>query len=156
MHSFEISIHWNPSPRKKGGYTRDHILSTGNAEIIHGSAAKQFHGNPDSWNPEQLLISAVAQCHMLTFLFLANRSKIRIASYTDTATGSIRMDKDGIGGEFEVINLYPTTTVACKVAERENILEQLMHLDKDVSKYCFIRRSILTPVESKLVVNWSD
>lgn len=158
QHSFEISLYWSPSspPLNKRGYSRDHVLTAGNAEVIHGSAAKQFHGDPDSWNPEQLFISAVAQCHMLTFLFLASRSKINILSYSDNAIGSIRMDKDGIGGEFEIIKLFPTITVECKATERGTTLEFLKNLEQEVAKHCFIRRSILTPVESSLVVNWRD
>ena len=40
---------------------------------IDGSADPAFRGDGQKHNPEDLLLVAVAACHMLTYLFLASR-----------------------------------------------------------------------------------
>jgi len=70
-HFFEVSVQWtgNAGTGTSGykDYRRDNELSAGGKQIIAGSADKAFHGDRSRWNPEELLIAALSQCHMLSF-----------------------------------------------------------------------------------------
>ena len=75
-HFFEVSVQWtgNAGTGTSGykDYRRDNELSAGGKQIIAGSADKAFHGDRSRWNPEELLIAALSQCHMLSFLHVAS------------------------------------------------------------------------------------
>ena len=38
--------------------------------MLKGSADKPFFGDPSLYNPEDLLLSALSACHMMSFLYL--------------------------------------------------------------------------------------
>mgnify|MGYP001573037828 CR=1 FL=1 len=50
-----------------------------------GSAAPQFAGKAEHANPEELLASALAGCHMLTFLAVSSKGGFTVDNYEDTA-----------------------------------------------------------------------
>jgi len=45
----------------------------------------QYAGDATRWNPEDLLGSALATCHMLTFLALCAKAKVEVVGYEDHA-----------------------------------------------------------------------
>ena len=59
----------------------------GDPPAIAGSADPAFRGDPTRWNPEQLLVAAVSQCHMLWFLHLAVEAGVVVTAYQDRAHG---------------------------------------------------------------------
>jgi organic hydroperoxide reductase OsmC/OhrA len=81
-HSYDVTVAWtgNRGSGTSGyrDYGRDHevtVSGTGdendNAERprpIAGSSDSTFRGDAARWNPEQLLLAALAQCHMLSYL----------------------------------------------------------------------------------------
>ena len=73
-HVFVASLEWTGN-RGTGtsatrAYGRDHVVSVAGKAEIRGSAARVFHGDLDRWNPEEMLIAALAQCHLLSYLCL--------------------------------------------------------------------------------------
>ena len=79
--------------------------------VLKGSADPTFHGDRDRYNPEQLLLAALAQCHMLSFLHVAVKHGVVVTDYRDDATGMMRLNRDG-SGQFESVTLHPQVTVA--------------------------------------------
>jgi organic hydroperoxide reductase OsmC/OhrA len=67
-----------------------------------------FRGDPQRWNPEQLLVASVAQCHMLWYLHLCAVNKVVVTSYVDNPTGTMAETSDG---GFTLITLRPQVTV---------------------------------------------
>src|SRR5690606_9294706 len=49
-------------------YNRDFVVEFDNGLKLEASAAPDYKGSPDRVDPEELLVAAVANCHMLTFL----------------------------------------------------------------------------------------
>jgi organic hydroperoxide reductase OsmC/OhrA len=49
----------------------------------------------DRWNPEELLVVSLAQCHMLWYLDLAARHGIVVTGYQDDASGTMTGHADG-------------------------------------------------------------
>ena len=47
---------------------------------LRGSADPGFLGDPDLHNPEDLLLIALSSCHMLTYLALCARQRLRVVS----------------------------------------------------------------------------
>lgn len=144
-HLFTVDVDWtgNLGTGTSGAreYARTHTISSEAVSIIDASAARVFHGDSERWNPEQLLLAAVSQCHMMTYFYLATQSGIVVTEYTDHATGIVRMDADGIGGQFSGIELRPCTTVS-----QESDLEIARSPHARVHELCFIARSISVPI----------
>lgn len=149
-HTFTAHVRWEAIQRTKGrGLSRAHIISAPDVPEIRGSAAKVFHGDADRWNPEQMLLGAIAQCHMLTFLYLAQSAGISVLSYESHIEGEIGMDPDGVGGEFTQVTIHPVVTVdEASLGDPQDIASvDLLH-DK-VHEYCFIARSVRAPITIK-------
>ena len=77
-HHYRVSVTWAGN-RGTGTshyrqYGREHLVEAEGKHAIEGSADPTFHGNPERWNPEELLLSALSQCHMLSYLHVATRN----------------------------------------------------------------------------------
>jgi organic hydroperoxide reductase OsmC/OhrA len=97
-------------------------------------------GDPARMNPEDLLLSALAGCHMLWFLHLAADAGIRILAYSDSPEGLGETAPDG-AGRFIEARLHPCATVASGTD-----LHRAAALHGEVHRFCFIARSVAFPV----------
>ncbi|MGB3911347.1 MAG: OsmC family protein [Pseudolysinimonas sp.] len=126
-------------------YGRDHVVRVVGKPDILGSAARVFHGDLDRWNPEELLIAALAQCHLLSYLYVAVANDIVVESYDDTAEGMLVTTPDG-GGRFREVVLRPVVTISAgdpDVARR---------IHADANRLCFIASSVNFPVRHEPTV----
>lgn len=145
-HTFSAEVEWlgpdgAAGPRRH--FSRAHLVRARGVPDIPGSAAKIFHGDADRWNPEQMLLAAVSQCYLMTFLFLAHRAGAGILTLEVRAEGAIMMDTDGIGGEFSHITVFPTVTVRQEPGIDTSVIDSL---HAQVEMHCFIARSLATPI----------
>ena len=80
-HRYATTVTWtgNTGPGTSGyrDYQRTHEISADGKPTILGSADPAFRGDPARWNPEELLVASLSQCHMLTFLSLCARRRRR-------------------------------------------------------------------------------
>ena len=152
-HSYQISVSWTGN-RGEGtsgyrAYDRSHEVTAGPADQGHDSAGRvrpqpiagssdpAFRGDPDRWNPEQLLTASLAQCHMLWYLHLCAVGGVVVTDYADNATGTMTMDVTGGGGQFTEVTLHPAVTVA-----DPSMVDKAQALHEEVDAVCFIARSI--------------
>src|SRR4051812_15207454 len=100
-HSFAVSVEWtgNRGSGTSGyrAYGRDNTLSADGKPPIDGSAARVFHGDASRWNPEETLIAALVECHLLSYLYVATQNGVVVESYSDAATGTLQTEGDGTG-----------------------------------------------------------
>lgn len=142
-HSFAVSVEWTGN--RGGGtadykaYSRDNLISVEGKPPIEGSAAKAFHGDAARWNPEETLIAALSECHMLSYLYVATQNGIVVESYTDTATGILRTDGDGTG-RFESVTLRPVVAISSGDPQVATAIHA------DANRLCFIAASVNFPV----------
>ncbi|MEB3068773.1 OsmC family protein [[Mycobacterium] vasticus] len=122
-------------------YGRDHDITGRGLPLIPGSADPVFRGDPARWNPEQLQIIALSQCHMLWYLHFAAESGVIVTAYEDKPAGVMAIDADG-GGHFEKVTLRPRVTITSGSDAR---LAAQLHAK--VPAVCFIARSVNFPVE---------
>jgi organic hydroperoxide reductase OsmC/OhrA len=122
-------------------YERAHEVRNLGKPTILGSSDPVFRGDPARWNPEELLVAALSQCHMLWYLHLAADAGVVVVAYADSAEGT--MTEDG-GGRFTEVMLRPVVTVASpEMAERAAELHRRAH------ELCFIASSVNFPVRQQ-------
>lgn len=143
-HRYAIQLEWTGN-RGTGtasyrGYGRDHVIRAPGLPDLPGTADPTFHGDRDRWNPEQLLLTALSQCHMLSYLHVAVKNGISVLAYHDDAEGTLRLNRDG-SGEFLSAVLRPRVTIA---GPGSPALADALHAE--ANRLCFIARSVNFPV----------
>ncbi|WP_022884195.1 OsmC family protein [Glaciibacter superstes] len=142
-HDYAVRVTWTGN-RGTGTshyreYGREHRIEATGKPAIEGSADPTFHGDAERWNPEEMLLAALSQCHMLSYLHAAVTNGITVTDYTDDAVGV--MEQAGSGGRFTSATLRPRVTItdASQVA-----LAQSLH--EEAERNCFIAASVNFPV----------
>ena len=78
-----------------------------------GSSDPHFRGDATRWNPEQLLVVSLSQCHLLWYLHLAAEAGVVVVAYHDAAVG--HMSEDGGAGAFtDVVNGADIRVFECR------------------------------------------
>jgi organic hydroperoxide reductase OsmC/OhrA len=121
-------------------YSRNHTLATNGRPDLLGSADPTFRGDRDRWNPEQLLLGALAQCHMLSYLHVCVTEGVVVTAYDDNAEASMVVDRDG-SGRFTEAMLRPTVTIIDE--SKREAAERAHHRAHEL---CFISNSVNFPV----------
>jgi len=150
-HHFAVNVDWTGN-RGSGtsdykSYSRENVLTSTGKPDIPGSSDRAFRGDPERWNPEELLIAALAECHLLSYLHVAATNGIVVEEYTDAATGTMEQTNDG-GGHMTSVTLRPRVTISAGDAALASSLHAL------ASDKCFIAASVNFPVhhEPEIVV----
>src|SRR5919107_3989378 len=114
-HRYALTVTWTGNTGEGTstyrGYRRTHVVTAEGPPELAGSADRTFHGDRDRWNPEQLLVAALSQCHMLSFLHVCVRHGVVVTGYRDAATGAMTETPDG-GGRFDRVDLHPEVALA--------------------------------------------
>jgi organic hydroperoxide reductase OsmC/OhrA len=121
-------------------YQKTHQIAIEGKEILNVSAAKAFKGDPALYNPEDLLLSSVVSCHMMSYLYVCAQNGIEVLSYQDNAEADLEVSHNG-SGRFTEIRLYPKVIIKGK----EKIAEAL-NLHKKANELCFIANSCNFPI----------
>jgi organic hydroperoxide reductase OsmC/OhrA len=125
-------------------YGRDVLLRAEGKPDLLGSADPTFRGEASRWNPEELLLAALAQCHLLSYLHSAVNHGIVVTGYDDSPVGT--MEQVGQGGRFTEVLLRPRVTIADAAQAR---LAGQIH--EEASRNCFIAASVNFPVRHEPV-----
>lgn len=143
-HTYDLSLVWtgNRGTGTSGyrDYGRDHTVSVEGAGTLAGSADPTFRGDPRRWNPEQLLVAAIAQCHLLTYLHLCVQAGIVVVGYADEPHGEMVTEPSG-AGQFRSVTLRPCVTISDAAR-----IDEAVALHDRVGDYCFIARSVNFPI----------
>jgi organic hydroperoxide reductase OsmC/OhrA len=147
-HSYEVAVEWLGN-RGSGtsdyrSYGREHLVSAVGKPQITGSADRAFRGNTERWNPEELLLAALTQCHLLSYLHVAASHGVVVTAYTDAASGVMEQTSNG-GGHFVEATLHPTVTIDGG-DDPEGMLALAQSLHEEASEKCFIAASVNFPV----------
>ncbi|RDV08956.1 OsmC family peroxiredoxin [Arthrobacter sp. RT-1] len=144
-HRYGLAVEWTGNlgdgTSSYRGYSRDHDVVIPGLPVLKGSADPTFHGDRERYNPEQLLLAALAQCHLLSYLHVAVKHGVVVTAYRDEASGLMRLNRDG-SGQFERVTLRPRVTVAD--AGQVELAGRLHH---EANQVCFIARSVNFPVD---------
>ena len=117
-------------------YERSHVISAAGKPAIPGSSDPSFRGDPARWNPEELLVASLSQCHMLSFLHRCSAAGVVVTGYRDRPIGTMTETADG-GGYFTEVVLRPEVSFAePDDAGRADALHHRAH------ELCFIANSV--------------
>lgn len=144
-HDYSSRIEWT-GDRGDGtatyrGYDRTWSIVTLGKPAVQCSNDPLLGGDPGLHNPEDLLLSSLAACHMLWYLHLASAAKIVVRGYTDDPLGVGESAPDGTG-RFLRATLRPVITVA-----RGTDLARADAIHHDIHRHCFIARSVNFPID---------
>ncbi|MFZ3485556.1 OsmC family protein [Sphingomonas sp. 3-13AW] len=149
-HRYRVSVEWTGNAGVGTlGYTqyrRDHVLTAYGKPPIPGSSDPHFRGDPERWNPEELLVGSLSACHQLWYLHLCAAAGIRVLAYRDDASGMMMENAEG-SGAFTSVTLRPEVTIAAG-----DDADRARALHGEASRMCFIARSMAFPVHHEPVI----
>ena len=152
-HTFKATINWNikegESTKNPRTFSRNHeVLIENKATPLKVSAAKPFRGDDALYNPEDLLLSALSSCHMMSYLYVCAQNNIEVISYTDNSEGDLEVTPTG-SGSFKTVRLKPVVTI-----KNESQKELAKSLHSKANQLCFIANSCNFPIthHAKIVV----
>ena len=145
-HTYALTVTWtgNTGTGTSGyqAFERSHDVTIDGKPTIAGSADPAFRGATDRWNPEELLVASLSQCHMLWYLVLCAKEGIVVTEYVDHPTGNLVETPDG-GGHFEEVSLHPRVTIATpEKMDRATALHERAH------DLCYVANSVNFPVRA--------
>ncbi len=149
-HRYALTVTWTGNTGEGTltyrGYKRTHTVTADGPPELPGSADRTFHGERERWNPEQLLLASLSQCHMLSYLHVCVAAGIVVTDYVDHPTGSMKTESDGSGRFTEVV-LHPAVTVA-----DASMVEAATEAHHRANELCFIANSVNFGVRHEPVV----
>jgi len=129
----------------KGRYGRGHTIGFGSGVKAPGTASAQVVGNkwaaPDAVDPEEMLVAALSQCHMLSFLHKAREAGFAVTRYRDEAEGLMEKFE---GDRMMVTKVWLRPQIAYEGARPTP--QQRDDLHHAAHQACFIANSVKTEV----------
>lgn len=143
-HRFSLRAEWtgNRGTGTSGpkDFARDVVIQAEDPGEILGSAAAAFHGDYRRWNPEQLLLGALAECHILSYLFVAMSAGVSVTQMSCRA--ELTLTHTAEGGQVSAATLRPEVWVEDDTVSQE----RLDSFHDEAHRQCFIARSVNFPV----------
>jgi organic hydroperoxide reductase OsmC/OhrA len=130
-------------------YDRSVTLSIGGKPDLLVSSDKPFRGDPTRWNPEDLLVASLSECHLLSYLHACVAVGVVVKGYSDKAIGVMAEDGKG-GGSFTEVILRPHVLVA-----DASMKDAAIAAHHQAHEWCFIANSVNFPVRVEPTVRFA-
>lgn len=139
-HNYKLTAVWTGNKgegtKNVRAYDRSHTVSIDGKPELLLTTDNPAVGDKSKLNPEDLLVSAISSCHMLSYLYVCALEGIVITSYLDNASGTMLEEANG-GGSFKEIILNPIIHVA-----DESMVEKAIELHHKAHEICYIANSV--------------
>jgi organic hydroperoxide reductase OsmC/OhrA len=149
MSTYTAQVQWQrqaTEPFTDNRYSRRHTLHFDGGAVVPASSSPQVVPLPMSdaqaVDPEEMLVAALASCHMLWFLSLAARRGWVANGYTDHAVGEMAKNAQGRMA-MTVVTLRPQVVWAGPAVPDAGALAALHH---EAHEACYIANSVTTDV----------
>ena len=144
MSDHRITLNWqrNEATFERGNYPKDHQVRYLGGQTLGVSAAAAYGGNAALADPEQMLLSALASCHMLTFLAVAANRGFVVDQYLDDAECELGKNAEGATAVVSA-TLRPAVRFA---GDKQPDAEEYAKLHERAHKGCFVGQSLKTEV----------
>jgi len=133
-HHYPLQLNWTGNTLD-GTYNRNASVTTAGKHPLAVSSAPEYSGDASRWNPEDLLGSALATCHMLTFLALCAKAKVEILGYEDHAEAVL----DTVDKVTRVTQVHLRPVIRVR---RGTCMAKVVELFEKAHKYCFVANSV--------------
>lgn len=134
MWQFNTSFTWQPEHDERGVARAGH----GAPEIAITPPA-DLGGKPGFWTPEDLLVSAVESCMLMTMLSVVKKQRITLQAYRSEASGVMEKTPEGL--RITRIDIRVAATVA--LAEE---VEKMQRAVQIAERYCPVSAAVSCPV----------
>lgn len=129
---------------RNGRYSRAHSLSFDGGAMIPASASPHIVGkwaDVSAIDPEEMLVAAMASCHMLSFLHVARLAGFDATTYRDHAEGVLEANASG---KLAVTKVTLRPRIDWKGAAPDDAT--LTRLHSEAHEACFIANSVKTDI----------
>ena len=148
MAGYTATIDWSLKPGEDfvaGRYSRGHTIAFDGGVTIAGSSSPSVVPLPwsvaEAVDPEEMLVAALSNCHMLTFLHKAREAGFVVTRYRDEAAGVMRKTAEG---KIALTKVTLRPDIAFEGAAPD--AAQLAALHHAAHEDCFIASSVKTEV----------
>lgn len=139
-HQYKITTIWQGNKEEGTNnvktYDRSHTIYNNGKPDLHLTTDNAAVGDKSKLNPEDLLVSAISSCHMLSYLYLCALEGIIVTEYIDQATGVMIENTNG-GGQFKTVTLNPNIKV-----KQETMISKAIELHHKAHEICYIANSV--------------
>jgi organic hydroperoxide reductase OsmC/OhrA len=147
MATYTADIDWKLADGEDflaGRYSRGHTLRFDGGTVVPASASPHVVGKwavPEAVDPEEMLVAALSNCHMLSFLHVARLAGFIVAAYHDHAEGVMEEIAPSRQAVTEVV-LRPLIEWVGATPDKAKV----DHLHHEAHEVCFIANSVRTRV----------
>ena len=149
-HEYSTSLVWTGASagptRSYQSYSREYEFRSPGKPPVRGSADVHFRGDASLYNPEDLLVVALATCHLLSYLADCSRAGVAVVSYEDDAVGTMAISDAKL--RFTGVLLRPRVTVAPGTD-----VEKALRLHESAHASCYVANSVNFPVRHEATVS---
>ena len=139
-HNYKLTTLWTGNKgdgtKNTRTYDRSHTVKIDGKPEIFLTTDNPAVGDKSKLNPEDLLVTAISSCHMLSYLYLCSIEGVVITSYIDNTSG-IMIEQASGGGSFKEVTLNPIFYVA-----HESMVETAIELHHKAHEICYIANSV--------------
>ncbi|MGH9324799.1 MAG: OsmC family protein [Vicinamibacteria bacterium] len=135
MHEYETSMVWSSG--------RAGRVEVEGLPPLDFASPPEFAGPGGTWTPEHAFVSAANACILLTFVAIAELSKLTFRSLSSSAKGKLEK-VEGEGLRFTAIDVEMRVEV-----EKEEDIARAERLVAKAEASCLVSRSMKTPVRVK-------
>jgi len=147
MSTYTAEVNWKLGSGEdflKGRYSRGHTVSFDGGTVVPASASPHVVGKwavEAAVDPEEMLVAALSNCHMLSFLHVARLAGFSANAYSDHAEGVMEEIAPGRQAVTKVV-LRPKIEWSGAAPDAA----ELAHLHHEAHEMCFIANSVKTQV----------
>jgi len=142
------TIAWQAAPGdfRRGRFSRVHTWEFDGGMTIAASSSPSVipppYSDSGAVDPEEAFVAAIASCHMMSFLYVANRAGIDVASYRDAAVGSLGRTA---AGRLAITQVTLQPAVEYRPAHAVDAAQERA-LHDEAHAICFIANSVLSDI----------
>jgi organic hydroperoxide reductase OsmC/OhrA len=127
-------------------YSRAHEWRFDGGVVVPASSAVASvplpYSKPENVDPEEALVAAASSCHMLSFLYVAARSRFIVDAYEDHALGTMSADERGRKSITHIV-LHPQVHFSGARAPAAADVARMHH---EAHEQCYIANSLRSEI----------
>jgi len=140
-HHYDVALSWKSGDRSE--------IKSGSRPAIGGGSPPEFDGKDLSrWSPEHLILAALSQCLMLTWISLNRRSAIELKGWESTGSGTLDKTKEGL--------VFTEFRLKLRLSVPSERVEEARKLVETAKKYCIVANALKTPVSLEVEVSAAE
>ncbi|MDE2491258.1 MAG: OsmC family protein [Elusimicrobia bacterium] len=130
-HRYQVSLSWKEADLSE--------IASGARPPIGGGSPPEFDGSdPSRWSPEHLLLAALTQCLMLTFLALAKRKPgLELKGWDASGESVLEKTKEGL--------VFTSFKVSVRAKVPTGFEDEAKRLIESSKRYCIVANALKTP-----------